>query len=216
MGKLLDSRMNIDREQAVIPERKNESILSERRRYKSMKQVTIVGILVIILAVSVPAVAGEEGHGAMPGMFAAHHMKEHGSMHGGKEKTPAKEHGMMSMGHKIHEGKVGPWSAEIRLVDMKAQMAKSKVSEKMKAKMKHTHHLMVALTDPGTKKQVTEGKGSVTVTGPDKVKSRYDFMGMHGHFGSDITLNKPGKYAFEVAIEAGGKNGKSTFHHTIK
>jgi hypothetical protein len=209
MGKIHVSRMNSDREQAVIPERNNESILSERRRYKSMKHVAILGILLMILAVSVPAAAGGKGHGAKPDMFAAQHMKDHGSMHGGKGETPAKEHGMMSMGDKIHEGKVGPWSAEIRLVDMKAQMAKSKVSEK-------THHLMVALTDPGTKKQVTEGKGSVTVTGPDKVKSRYDFMGMHGHFGSDITLDKPGKYAFDVAIEAGGKKGTSTFHHTIK
>ncbi len=181
-----------------------------------MRHMAILGSLLVFLAVSMPANAGEKGHGSMPGMFAAQHMKDHGSMHGEKDKTPAKDHGMMSMGHRVYEGKVGPWGAEIRLVDMKAQMAKSKVSEKMKAKMKHTHHLMVALTDPGTKKQVTEGKGSVTVTGPDKVKSRYDFMGMHGHFGSDITLDKPGKYAFDVDIEAGGKKGTSTFHHTIK
>jgi len=39
---------------------------------------------------------------------------------------------------------------------------------------------------------------------------------MQVHFGSDITLDKPGKYAFHVGIESGGKKGTSTFHHTIK
>jgi len=39
---------------------------------------------------------------------------------------------------------------------------------------------------------------------------------MEGHFGADITLDKPGKYEFSVEIEAGGKKGYGKFSHTLK
>lgn len=160
--------------------------------------VPVVGLA--FLAFPGLTIAGEKGHGSMPGMSGEAKMEGHG---------------MMKMGDKVFEGKVGAWKAEARLVDMKAQMAKSKVSEKMMAKMKHTHHLAFSLEDAGAK-HVTEGKGTVTVTGPDKKEAKYDLMVMQGHFGSDITLEKPGKYAFDVDIESGGKKGTSTFYHTIK
>ena len=178
--------------------------------------IVIVGVLLVILAVSVPAVAGDKEHGAMPGMSGESPMKGHGSMSGMHGESKMEGHDMMKMGDQVFEGKVGPWGAEIRLIDMKAQMEKAKVSEKMKAKMKNTHHLMVSLTDLGTKKPVTEGKGTVTVTGPDKKAAKYDLVGMQGHFGADITLNKPGGYAFDVDIESGGKKGKATFNQEIK
>jgi hypothetical protein len=187
-----------------------------RRRKKNMKQMAILGVLLVILAVSVPAVAGEKGHGEMQGMFAAHHMKDHGSMSGMHGESKTEGHGMMKMGDKVFEGKAGPWKVEARLVDMKAQMAKSKVSEKMMAKMKHTHHVMFSLEDPEAKKLVTEGKGTVTVTGPDKKEAKYDLVGMQGHFGADITLDEAGKYGFSAEIESGGKKGTASFHHTIK
>jgi hypothetical protein len=169
-----------------------------------MRKTGLLAVLVVALAI--PAftglsVAEEKGHGSMPGMH-------------GESKTQG--HGMMSMGDKVFEGKVGPWQAEVRLVDMKAQMEKSKVSEKMMAKMTHTHHVMFSLEDPAAKKPVTEGKGTVTVTGPDMKQVKYDLMGMHGHFGADITLDKPGKYEFSAEIESGGKKGKATFDHEIK
>ena len=123
-------------------------------------------------------------------------------------------HGTMKMGDKIFGGAIGPWKAEARLVDMKAQMEKSKVSEKMMAMMKHTHHLAFSLEDAGAK-QVTEGKGTVTVTGPDKKPANYNLVAMEGHFGSDITLAK-GEYGFSVEIESGGKKGTANFSHTVK
>jgi len=169
-----------------------------------MKQMTVLGILLVILGVSVPAMAGESP------------MKGHESMSGMHGESKMEDHGMMKMGDKVFEGKIGAWKAEARLVDMKAQMAKSKVSEKMMAKMKNTHHLSVSLTDPKSKKPVTEGKGSVTVTAPDKNQVKYDLMGMQGHFGADITLDKPGKYEFSAEIESGGKKGTAAFPYTIK
>jgi len=181
-----------------------------------MKQMAVLGILLVILGVSVPAMADDKGHGGMPGMSGESPVKGHESMSGMQGESKMESHGMMAMGDQVFEGKVGAWKAEARLVDMKAQMAKSKVSEKMMANMKNTHHLSVSLTDPGTKKDVTEGKGSVTVTGPDKKQARYDFMAMQGHFGADITLDKPGKYEFSVEIESGGKKGTAAFPYTIK
>ena len=166
-----------------------------------MRHVTILGCLLVMLAVAMPADAGETGQGSTPGM--------HGE---GKRE----DNGMMRMGEKIFEGKVGPWQAEVRLIDMQAQMAKMKVSEKMRAKMKNTHHLMVSLTDAGTKTHVSEGKGSVKVTGPDEQQSDYAFTEMQGHFGVDVVIDKPGRYKFDVEIESEGKMGTATFTGEIQ
>lgn len=168
-----------------------------------MRKIGSWAVSVVALALlTIPGAtfAGEKGHGSMSGMHGE------GKMEG---------HGMMKMGDKIFGGAIGPWMAEARLVDMKAQMEKSKVSEKMMAMMKHTHHLAFSLEDAG-KKHVTEGKGTVTVTGPDKKTAKYDLVVMQGHFGADITIDEPGKYEFSVEIESGGKKGTSSFHHTVQ
>ena len=181
-----------------------------------MRQMAILGTLLVIMALSVPAVAGDKGHGSMPGMSGGGHTEGQGTMPGMKGESPMEGHGMMKMGDKVYEGKIGAWESEGRLVDMKAQMEKAKVSEKMKGMMKNTHHIAFSLEDPGTKTPVTEGKGTVTVTGPDKKQAKYDLVVMQGHFGSDITLDKPGEYAFDVDIESVGKKGTASFHHTVK
>ena len=185
-----------------------------------MGTIVIAGVLIVTLAAMDAAVAGGRGNESMQGMAGEQQMEGHGSMDEMKGESPKQDHGMMAMGDKVFEGKVGPWSAEIHLADTMAQMAKANVSERMKAKMKarmkNTHHLSVSLTDSGTKMHVTEGKGSVTVTGPDKKQGRYDFVAMVGHFGADMTLGKPGKYDFEVSIESGGKRGTAAFSCTNK
>jgi len=160
-----------------------------------------VCIAALAALVAAGATAGEKGHGSMSGSSGGMKM-------GGQ--------GMMKMGDKVFEGKIGSLHGEARLVDMKAQMAKAKVSVKMMANMKNTHHLSLALTDPKTKKAVTEGKGTVTVTGPDKKQEKADFMVMEGHFGADVNLPAPGKYTFQVQVDAGGQKGDATFGHTVK
>lgn len=162
---------------------------------------TVCFLVLTILAFSGMSFAGEKEHGSMSGM----HGKEMGE-----------GHGAMKMGDKIFEGKVGSYHGEARLVDMKAQMAKARASEKMMAHMKNTHHLSLLLTDPKTKKAVTEGKGSVTVTGPDKKQANTAFMVMEGHFGADVNLPVPGKYSFTVEVDAAGTKGSAAFHHTVK
>ena len=162
---------------------------------------TVCFLAIAVLLFSGRSFAGEKGHGSMSGM--------HGE---GK----AEGHDMKKMGDKVFEGKIGTLHGEARLVDMKAQMAKAKVSEKMKAHMKNTHHVAISLTEPATGKPVTEGKGAVTVTGPDNRAVTTGLMGMQGHFGADVNLPVPGKYSFQVEVEAGGKKGKAAFQHTVR
>jgi len=161
--------------------------------------------LLTVLLLAVPALTGatEKGHEGMPGMKMEGAMEGHG--------------GMMKMGDKIFGGKIGPWQGEARLMDMKAHMEKAKASGmKMEGMGKNTHHVMISLADPKTKKPVTKGKGTVTVIGPGKKEEKSDFMAMEGHFGADVNLPKPGKYTFKVTIESEGMKGLATFSHTVK
>jgi len=117
------------------------------------------------------------------------------------------------MGGMQHGGKVGPWTGDARIMDMKAHMAASGMTAQ--GAMPNSHHLALTLTD-AAKKPMTEGKGTVTVTGPDKKETKAEFMVMQGHFGADVNLPKPGKYTFKTDIESGGKKGSATFPYTVK
>ena len=166
-----------------------------------MRRMAVLALAFAFLAYGGIAAAEMKGHEGMPGM------QGHGSHEG---------HGdMMKMGDKVFGGKVGPWQGEARLIDMKAQMEKSKASGmKMEGAMK-SHHIALELSDPKTRKAVTEGRGSVTVTGPGKHAVKTDLMAMSGHFGADIDLPRPGKYKFKVTVESGRKKGSATFSHSI-
>lgn len=162
-------------------------------------------LLAVLLAAPGLAAGAEKGQEGMPGM----------KMEGSKEGHA----GMMKMGDKIFSGKIGPWQGEARLVDMKAHMEKAKDSGmKMEGTMMKSHHVALQLSDPATKKPVavSEGKGTVTVVGPDKKEETSNFMVVEGHFGADVTLPKPGKYTFKTEIESGGKKGSATFSYTVK
>ena len=87
-------------------------------------------------------------------------------------------HDMAKMGDKVFSGKIGPWTGEARIMDMKAHMAASGM--KAQGAMPNSHHIAFTLTD-AAKKPVTEGKGTVTVTGPDK---KVDEGRVHGHAGA--------------------------------
>ncbi len=159
----------------------------------------IAALAVLFLPVFAPA--ADKGHEGMPGMK----MEGHGTP-GGMD--------MMKMGDKAYAGKIGPWTGEARIMDMKASM--EAFGMKAQEAMMNSHHLSVLLTDPKAQAQLSEGKGSVTVTGPDKGKATSGFTVMQGHFGADVNLPKPGKYTFDVEIESGGKKGKASFPYTIK
>ena len=132
--------------------------------------------------------------------------------------APAAEKGHdMDLGEKIFSGKVGPWTAEARLVDMKAQMEKSGVSAKTAAKFAGTRHLMLFVTDPATGKTAAGVSGKVEVTGPDKAtSSKVTLVVMGEHIGADVGMPTPGKYTFKAEIESGAKKGSAAFSYTLK
>jgi hypothetical protein len=132
--------------------------------------------------------------------------------------APAAEKGHgMDMGEKIFSGKVGPWTAEARLVDMKAQMEKSGVSAATAAKFAGKRHLMLFVTDPATGKPAAGVAGKVDVAGPDKASSsKVTLVVMGEHIGADVGMPTPGKYTFKADVESGGKKGSATFSYTLK
>ena len=132
--------------------------------------------------------------------------------------APAAEKGHdTDLGEKIFSGKVGPWTAEARLVDMKAQMEKSGVSAKTAAKFAGKRHLMLFVTDPATGKPAAGVAGKVDVTGPDKASSsKVTLVPMGGHIGVDVGVPTPGKYTFQADIESPGRKGSVTFSYTLK
>ncbi|MDP2657297.1 MAG: hypothetical protein Q8O78_02650 [Candidatus Deferrimicrobium sp.] len=161
-----------------------------------------------ILALATYASADMKGHGGMSGMGnepGGMKMEGHGQSAG---------HDMAKMGDKAFSGKIGPWKGTARIMDMKAHMEASGM--KAAGAMPNSHHVAFDLSDAKTKAHVTEGKGTVTVTGPDKKAATSDFMVMQGHFGADVNLPAPGKYTFKSQIESGGKNGSATFSYTLK
>jgi len=147
---------------------------------------------------------------ALPGISAA---AEHGGMSGMQHG----DHADMKNGEKIFSGKVGPWTAEARLVDMKAQMEQSGVSAKTAARFAGKRHLMLFLTDPATGKPAAGVAGKVDVTGPDKASSSKVILVVMGeHIGADVNMPAPGKYTFKADIESGGKKGSVTFPWMLK
>jgi len=154
---------------------------------------------------------------ALPGISAA---AEHGGMqHGDQGGMKMEGHGGKNMdrGEKIFSGKVGPWTAEARLVDMKAQMEKSGVSAATAAKFVGKRHLMLFVTDPATGKPAAGVSGKVDVAGPDKASSsKVTLIVMGEHIGADVGMPTPGKYTFKAEIESGAKKGSAAFSYTLK
>ena len=123
----------------------------------------------------------------------------------------------MDMGEKVFSGKAGPWAAEARLVDMKAQMEQSGVSAKTAARFAGKRHLMLFLTDPTTGKPAAGVAGMVHITGPDKASSsKVTLVVMGEHIGADVGMPTPGKYTFKADIESAAEKGSATFSYTLK
>jgi ornithine carbamoyltransferase len=166
-----------------------------------MKRIVFWVVALSMLALPVFALADMKGHEGMAGM-----KNEPGGM-------KMEGHDMAKMGDRAFSGKIGSWKGDARIMDMKAHMAASGM--KAQGAMPNSHHIALTLTD-AAKKAVTEGKGTVTVTGPDKKSVTSVFMAMQGHFGADVNLPAPGKYTFKAEIESGGTKGSATFPYTLK
>ena len=166
-------------------------------------RTAVCGTALMLMALPGISVAAEPG--GMGGMKMEGH--DHAA-HGGHD---------MKNGEKIFSGKVGPWTAEARLIDMKAQMEQSGVSAATAARFAGKRHLMLFLTDPATGKPAAGVSGKVVVTGPDKTSSsKVTLVVMGEHIGADVGMPTPGKYTFKAEIESADKKGSATFFYALK
>jgi hypothetical protein len=156
-------------------------------------------ILVTLSLLALPLTAGAmEGHGT--------HGKTEKMEHGSMKEMKHGEHGGMEM----HGGMI--MLGEQTKAGVKAMAHLNDVKEAMaKTGMKETHHLMVAFVDDSGE-PVTEGTVAVKIkdaagneSGPVKL------MGMEGHFGADIVLEKSGKHEFMVGTKL--KDGQTRQYH---
>ena len=181
-------------------------------------RTAVCGTALTLMVLPVFSSAAEKGHEGMAGMQQSA-SGDHGGMKMEGHDGMSGKSGVHDMqnGEKIFAGKVGPWTAEARLVDMKAQMEQSGVSAKTAARFAGRRHLMLFLTDPKTGKPAAGVGGKVAVMGPDKASSsKVTLVVMGEHIGSDVGLPTPGKYTFKAEIESGGQKGNATFSYTLK
>lgn len=121
---------------------------------------------------------GQGDHEVMPGMEHKGH---------GDEKVAA---GLIMLGEQVVDGVKGM----AHLKDVKETMAKMG--------MKETHHFMVLFANAKDGKAITEGTVAVKIKGPDgKEGQAIKLMGMEGHFGADVVLDKKGDYIFTVGTQ---------------
>ena len=83
--------------------------------------------------------------------------------------------------------------------------------------VKETHHISALFKDAKSGKTVTEGEVTIKVQNPDKSTQTKELMGMHGHFGADFDLVKPGKYGVMCKfLLKDGKTRQAKFWYTVK
>lgn len=83
---------------------------------------------------------------------------------------------------------------------------------------KATHHLMVMFNDAKTGESLDSGTVAVKITDPGQVEAKpVKLMGMQGHFGVDVNLDRPGLWHFRIATKlADGKVRQFHTHHVMK
>jgi len=128
----------------------------------------------------------------------------------------AMEHG----GHGSH----GAAAHEEVVNGVKATFTVQTMAEAMKAMgmempkgVKETHHISVAFKDAKTGKQLSTGEVMLKVQGPDKGEQTRKLMAMQGHFGTDVTLAKKGKYGIMSKFKLDdGKVRSAKFWYEVK
>jgi hypothetical protein len=150
------------------------------------------------LATSAPAMENHAGHDMSGAMNHGDMQQMEGMEHG--------QGGMIMLGEEEQKGVKAMF--HLMPIDPKAMPAGNKI----------THHLMVMFNDVATGKTIGSGTVAVKIESPDgKEAAPVKLMGMQGHFGSDVTLDKPGIWHFRIATRlVDGKVRQFHSHHVVK
>jgi hypothetical protein len=178
-----------------------------------MKKFTLILTVTLALAV-IPAMAlAHCGSCAMDDKSAGsqkqaakHDHDDHKDHAGHDHSGMAAAGGMLDLGAKVENGV----KATASMKDVGAAMAKMG--------MKTTHHFMVSFADEKSAKAIDSGSAAVKITGPDgTVTGPMELMGMQGHFGADVILDKKGEYTFQVGSKlADGTKRQYEFKTVVK
>jgi len=163
-----------------------------------MKTLTLVVTLLLAL-LTAPVMAAQHDHS--------------GHNHGGAKASSHQGHeGHGTAGSMIELGTIAVKGVKAlaEMKDVRAAMAKTG--------MKTTHHFMVMFTDEKIGKEIESGKVAVKITSPDgQVTGPMELMGMQGHFGADVILDKPGEYRFQIGSKlADGEARQFEFATVVK
>jgi hypothetical protein len=166
---------------------------------KNRKISSIAALIVGLALFAAPALAMEN--------HAGHDMG--GMNHDSKQKPEGMEHdqgGMIMLGEEVQNGVKAMF--HLIPIDPKVMPAGNRI----------THHLMVKFNDAANGKAITSGTVAVKVESPEgKEAAPVKLMGMQGHFGADMTLDKPGIWHFRIATKlADGKVRQFHSHHVVK
>ena len=159
-----------------------------------MKKQLILSLATLCL-LTVPVFAMQHG---------GHDMNNESMDHGSMNHDGMSASGDMAMlGTQSVEGV----EAMAHLKDVKAAMAKMN--------MPSTHHFMIMAKDQHGK-NIDQGTVAVKIKGPDgTVSAPIKLMGMGGHFGADVQLEKTGMYTFMVGSKLPDgvkRNFEFTYH----
>jgi hypothetical protein len=171
-----------------------------------------MGVPMAVMAMSHEGHAGHEQDKSEKMMHKGHEMEGHGDMKH-EDHDEHKGHAGMSMAGGMIV--IGTQESD----GVKGMAHLKDVSEAMdKMGMKATHHFMVAFVDEKTGLQIEEGTVALKITDPDgNVSEAVKLMGMQGHFGADVIVEKKGVYHFKLGTKlADGVKRKFHFHQIIK
>ena len=170
-----------------------------------MKMASLFALF--LFALPVAGLAMSHGDHSGHGDHKMDHSKMDHSGHGDHDGMSAKGD-MVMLGDMVEDG-------------VKASAHMKDVTEAMKKMgMDTTHHFMVTFTSEETGAAIEKGIVAVKMSQkhemPKDVKP-IKLMGMQGHFGADITLDKKGVYHFIVATKLeDGKKRQFHFHFENK
>lgn len=94
--------------------------------------------------------------------------------------------------------------------DMSADKASSE------GMMAGSHHIMVAVTDVASGKEVTDATAKVLVASPTGKSSSVDLKTMMNQFGGNLTLDEKGEYELTVSLEVNGVANTTPFKYTVQ
>lgn len=79
-----------------------------------------------------------------------------------------------------------------------------------------THHLMVMFNDAASGQSIASGTVAVKITDPDQEEAKpVKMMGMQGHFGVDVNLDRPGVWHFRIATKLDDGKVRQFHTHTV-